>query len=74
MPMHNLIEYNDSFSKTSGSFQQYQRDQPHNIAIVNSESFKSKTSVTDKAPTADNKEYVEIAVKLKYLSSLWRTL
>ena len=28
MPVYNLIEYSDSYSKTSGSLWQYQRDEP----------------------------------------------
>ena len=41
MPMYNLIEYSDNYSKTSGSLWQYYRDEP-NDDIANSESFKSK--------------------------------
>ena len=41
MPMYNLIEYSDNYSKTSGSLWQYYRDQP-NDNLTNSESFKSK--------------------------------
>ena len=29
MPMYNLIEYSDNYSKTSGTLWQYYRDQPH---------------------------------------------
>ena len=28
MPMYNLIEYSDDYSKTSGSLWQYRRDEP----------------------------------------------
>ena len=28
MPMYNLIEYSDTYLKTSGSFWQYYRDEP----------------------------------------------
>ena len=32
MPMYNLIEYSDNYSKTSGNLWQYYRDDPnHNI-------------------------------------------
>ena len=54
MPMYNLIEYSDSYSKTSGSLCQYYRDEPFlddNGAIAdfpadnnNSASFKFKTN------------------------------
>ena len=30
MPMYNLIEYSDNYSKTSGSLWQYYRDEPNN--------------------------------------------
>ena len=39
MPMYNLIEYSDNYSKTSGSLWQYYKDDP-NDNIENSESFK----------------------------------
>ena len=42
MPMYNLIEYSDNYSKTSGSLWQYYKDDP-NDQIMQSESFKSKT-------------------------------
>ena len=41
IPMHNLIEYSNNYSKTSGSLWQYFRDE-HNDAIAGSESFLSK--------------------------------
>ena len=39
MPMYNLIEYSDNYSKTSGSLWQYYKDDPNNN-ITWSESFK----------------------------------
>ena len=47
MPMYNLIEYSDNYSKTSGSLWRYYKDDP-NDNIVQSESFKSKIKVTGK--------------------------
>ena len=41
MPMYNLIEYSDNYSKTSGSLWQYYKDD-RNITITQSESFKFK--------------------------------
>ena len=41
MPMYNLIEYSDSYLKTSGSLWQCYRDEP-NATFANSESFKLK--------------------------------
>ena len=73
MPMYNLIEYSDNYSKTSGSLWQYYKDDP-NDNITQSESFKSKIKITGKAPAAVNTKDVEIIVPLKYFSSFWRTL
>ena len=73
MPMYNLIEYNDNYSKISGSLWQYYRDEP-NDDLADSESFKSKIKITGKTPAAGNEKDVEIMVPLKYLSNFWRTL
>ena len=48
MPMYNLIEYDDNYSKTSGSLWQYCKDVNNNGKIVNfnegnaTDSFNSK--------------------------------
>ena len=47
MPMYNLIEYSNNYSKTSGSLWQYYKDDP-NDKITQSESFKSKIKITEK--------------------------
>ena len=73
MPMYNLIEYSDNYSKTSGSLWQYYKDDP-NDNIENSESFKYKIKITGKTPDDGNTKDVEIIVSLKYLSNFWRTL
>ena len=73
MPMYNMIEYSDSYSKTSGSLWQYYKKYP-NDNITQSELFKYKIKVTGKTPAAGNTINVEIAVPLKYLSNFWRTL
>ena len=73
MPMYNLIEYSDNYSKTSGSLWQYYKDDP-NDNITQSESFKSKIKITGKTPAAGNTKDVEIVVPLKYLSNFWITL
>ena len=55
MPMYNLIEYSDNYSKTSGSLWQYRKDIPavdNNNAIVNfaennlTDSFNFKVKIT----------------------------
>ena len=73
MPMYNLIEYSDNYSKTSESLWQYCKDDP-NDNMADSESFKSKVKITGKTPADRNTKNVEIIVPLKYLSNLWRTL
>ena len=80
MPMYNLIGYTDNYSKTSGSLQQYYRDEPAlnddgTLANFpsNSASFKFKQKIT--GSTGDDvTKNVEIMVPLKYLSKFWRTL
>ena len=72
MPMYNLIEYSDNYSKTSGSLWQYYKDDPNDL--TDSESFKLKVKITGKAPKNGNKQDVEIIVPLKYLSNFWRTI
>ena len=78
MPMYNLIEYSDNYSKTSGSLWQYCKDIPAvnnagNIvdftATNTTDSFKFKTKITGQ--TNDNGEIngIEIMVPLKYLSN-----
>ena len=47
MPMYNLIEYSDNYSKTSRSLWQYYKDEP-NDNTADSESFKSKVKITEK--------------------------
>ena len=73
MAMHNLMEYDDNYSKPSGSLWQYYRDEP-NANLTDSESFKSKIKITENTPADGNTKDVEIAVPLKYFSHFWRTL
>ena len=73
MPMYNLIEYSDNYSKTSASLWQYYKDDP-NDNIANSESFKFKVKITGTTPNNDNTKDVKRIVPLKYLSNFWRTL
>ena len=73
MPMYNLIEYSDNYSKTSGSLWQYYKEEP-NDKLVDSESFKSKLKITGNTPANRNTKDIEVIVPLKYLSNFWRTL
>ena len=72
MPMYNLIEYSDNYSKTSGSLWQYYKDDP-NDNLADSESSKYKVKITGKTPDDRNTKNVKIIVPLKYLSNFWRT-
>ena len=73
MPMYNLIECSDNYSKISGSLWQYYKYIP-NDNLARSESFKYKVKITEKTPNNGNTKDVEIIVPLKYLSNFWRTL
>ena len=63
MPMYNLIEYSDNYSKTSGSLFQYFKDIP-NDNLARSESFKYKVKITGKTPVDGNAKDVQIIVPL----------
>ena len=84
MPMCNLIEYSDNYSKTSGSLWQYCKETPaanNNGDVVDfnganaTDSFNFKTKIT--YPTAANnhndniagRTNIKIMVSLKYLSN-----
>ena len=41
MPMYNLIEFSNNYSKTSGNLCQYYKDEP-NANLPDAESFKSE--------------------------------
>ena len=82
MPVHNLIEYSDNYSKTSGSLWQYRKEiaaVDDNDDVVNfdranaTDSFNFKTKITNQTDD-DGRLDVEIMVPLKYLSNFWRTL
>ena len=61
--MYSLIEYSGNYSKTSGSWWQYYKDDP-NDNIVQYKSFKSKIKITGKTPATGNTKDVEIIVPL----------
>ena len=82
MPMYNLIEYSDNYSKTSESLWQYCKDIPainNNNAIVDftndnlADSFNFKVKMIGQTRNNETKN-AEIMVPLKYLSNFWRTL
>ena len=82
-PMYNLIEYS---ADSSGSLYQFKRDEsptnnngnPLNVALDNSTSFKYKASILRKADDNDvddrSLKNIKLAVPLKYLSNIFRSL
>ena len=77
MPMYNVIEYSNAYSKTSGSLWQYYRDDNNSNIIdffdsnSNSTSFKFKQQITRQTGNGCT-ENVEIMVPLKCQSNFWR--
>ena len=77
MPMYNLIEYSDNYSKTSGSLWQYYRDEPFInkaalllmllmiLIVLHLNLNKKITGQTGNDGTKD----VQIMVPLKYLNN-----
>ena len=63
MPMYNLIEYIDNYSKTSGSLRQYYKDDP-NDTMPRSGSFKYKIKITGKTPANGKTIVAKISVPL----------
>ena len=83
MPMYNLIEYSDNYSKTSGSLWQYCKEIPAvnnegNITDFNganaTDSFNFKAKITGQTNNNGRIDHVEIMVPLKYLNNFRRTL
>ena len=82
IPMHNMIEYSDTYSNTSGSLWQFKRDEitgdSLNLTIDGSKSFKYKAALVGKTSDAvdgtnSSVKDTKIVVPLKYLSSFWRS-
>ena len=75
MPMDNLTEYSDNYSKTSGSLWQYCKNIPtvDNNSDNLTDSFNFKVKIIDQSEN-DGTNIVEIIVPLKYLGNFWRTL
>ena len=84
MPMYNLIEWGDNYSKATGVLWQYCRDDPTiNAADGNTANFDADNATTDWFEIKENiagqtgNDYiknVEIMLPLKDLSNLWRSL
>ena len=86
MPMYNLVEYSDNYADSSGSLYQFKRgestinnaENPNNVALDNSISFKYKASILGKATDADDNDRslknIKLVVPLKDLSIFFRSL
>ena len=61
MQMHNLIEYSNKYSKSSGTLWQYYGDKS-NDNLANSELFLFKVKITGDAPDAGNTKDVKIVL------------
>ena len=83
LTMYNLIEYSDNYSYTSGSLWQFKRNEIEgDVGLTvndyhipnNSSLFKCKSNIIVNRSVAGTKANIKIAVPLKYLSNLWRSL
>ena len=84
IPMYNLLEYSQSYRKTTGGLWNYYKDEPNsgiggrnnnvNYSITDSKSFDYKTSITRKLEVLDRRKDVEIVAPLKYWSNFRKTL
>ena len=86
MPIYNLIEYSDNYADSSGDLYQFKRDEslkndaenPSNVALNNSTSFKFKASLLGKSTDADGNhrslKNIRIVVPLNYLSNFFKSL
>ena len=77
MPMYNLTEYSDNYSDSSGSLWGFKRDDVVNADVTNDDNaplFKYKASRITNTEGNRIKNWIKIAVPLKYLSKFWRSL
>ena len=58
MPMYNLIEYSNNYSKSSGRSCHYYMDEPSDN-IANSESFQLKVRIKENASDNDNNKMLK---------------
>ena len=83
--MYNLLEYSKNYRKTTGSLQNYYRDETSDPLFSNSESLKCETAITGNTYNAGagkagydvkkvGKNGTEVVIPLKYLSKLQRIL
>ena len=76
MPMYNLIQYSENYSKTLEVYGTI-KEIKHMILIMKltvSESIKFKVKTTGKTPADGSTIDAKIAALLKYLNNFWRAL
>ena len=73
MPMYNLIEYSNNYSKRSGTLWHYYSDERNNN-LTDSESLKFKIKIIGSTPNYYNRKHMEIIVPLKHSSNFCRTI
>lgn len=71
--MYDLIECNSNYWETLGSFWNYYKNEPDD-PIRDSKSVEFKTSIAGSTLNYSDKFQEGIAVPIKYLSNLWKTL
>ena len=81
LPIHNLIEYSDNYSDSSGSLYKFKRDEspttdagnPYNVSLYNSTSFTYKACLLGKATDTGGNDRslknTKIVLLLIYLSN-----
>ena len=80
--MYNLIEYSSNYSETIGGLWFYSKDEATNFnaTVANNNDFKSfkykdqLLGINEVYGVSDISRNAKIAVPLKYLSNLWRSL
>ena len=82
IPVYNLLEYSENYSKTSGSLWNYYRDEVNDSANENNDA-NNFTINNNKTATSKSLEYkindnnileAEVVAPLKYFSNFWRSL
>ena len=87
MLMYNLLEYNENYSMTSESLQNYYRNEVNDCANENAKdfginnykttkikSFGHKANIIGSTPNNNSILDTEVVVPLKYLRNFWRFL
>ena len=77
MPMYNLIEYSDNCSDTPEGLWKFKRDEignNANVNVANSSLLSYKSNFVGNTDNNGDSNGAKIAMPLKYLSNIWRSL